>query len=641
MLPDRTYPVGAELTKEGAHFRLWAPTANNLAIVVTTKSGQSKVSMAEEGNGYYSCLIPDLPPGTLYQFELNGSSVHYPDPASRYQPEGPHGPSQLESGQQFKWSDSDWRGIQNKNLVIYEMHIGTFTQEGTYSAAIDELAELAELGITIIELMPLNEFDGDFGWGYDGVALYAPYHNYGKPDDLRRFINEAHKLGIGVILDVVYNHIGSSGCYLQKFSQSYFSKRFKSEWGDVFNFDEKNCASVREFIINNAIYWIKEFHFDGYRLDATQQIFDTSDEHIIAAIVKAAKTAAGDKELFIVGENEPQQRKLLTPASEGGYELDALWNDDFHHTARVAMTGNTGAYFTDYKGEPQEFISSIKYGFLFQGQWYKWQKKHRGSPTFGLNPDMFVHYLQSHDQVANGGRGKRIHQLANPALLRALTALLLLSPQTPMLFQGQEFGASAPFLYFADNNEDLVDIVAKGRNEFLYQFPPLATPAMQNFLSRPEKESTFNCCKLDFNERNKNSEIYQLHKDLLQLRKTDAVISGAEYSNIDGAVISTSAFVLRFFSSNSTNDRLLIINLGRDLSLSPAPEPLLAPHENYEWQLSWSSELPQYGGHGACEISINDKWLIPGLTAVLLKPNSISGNRHKTAEFIEKEMSNV
>jgi len=619
MFSERTYPVGAEIIKNGAHFRVWAPTANTLTLVVQLKSGQLKQVMTAEPGGYFSHLLPGLIHGSLYQFQLDDDSNLYPDPASRFQPLGPHGPSQLENNQ-FVWSDSNWDGINKANIILYEMHIGTFTQEGTYKAAAQELAELAALGITVIELMPVNEFDGDFGWGYDGVALYAPYHVYGTADELRHFIDQAHVLGIGVILDVVYNHVGSSGCYFHKFSDNYFSRLHQSEWGAGFNFDEQDCEPVREYIINNAIYWIKEFHFDGFRLDATQQIFDISSEHIISAIVRAAKQAAGEKNLYIIGENEPQQRKLITPIQENGYGLDSLWNDDFHHVCRVALTARTGAYFSDYKGEPQEFVSSIKYGFIFQGQWYKWQKKSRGSDTLDLLPTAFIHYLQSHDQIANGGRGKRIHQLANPALLRALTGLLLLGPQTPMLFQGQEFSASSPFLYFADNNKDIVDLVAKGRNEFLYQFLTLATPGMQDYLSRPDNVSTFNQSKLNLNERHTNSETYCLYKELLLLRKNDSVINGCDYSHVDGAVLSSTTFVIRYFSIVPNNNRLLIINLGRDLLLSPASEPLLAPHENHDWKLYWSSELPQYGGHGVCEISTQNDWLAPGFSAILLRP---------------------
>lgn len=308
MVFARSYPIGAEIANNGAHFRIWAPNAKKITLNITTKSDRLKIRMTPEQEGYSGCFVADVDPGALYQFQLDDGETLYPDPASRYQPLGPHGPSRLENNIHFAWSDAHWQGVVNANNVIYEMHIGTFTQEGTYQAAARELSELAALGITLIELMPINEFDGDFGWGYDGVGLYAPYHAYGTPDDLRYFIDRAHAVGMGVILDVVYNHVGSSGCYLHKFSTDYFSSRYKSDWGDVFNFDGKNCQPVREFIINNAVYWIKEFHFDGFRMDATQQIFDASDEHIISAIVSAARDAAGDRKLYIVGENEPQQK---------------------------------------------------------------------------------------------------------------------------------------------------------------------------------------------------------------------------------------------------------------------------------------------------------------------------------------------
>jgi maltooligosyltrehalose trehalohydrolase len=629
MVVARSYPIGAEIAQNGAHFRIWAPNAKNITLHIITKIERLSIIMTSEAGGYSSCFVPDVGPGALYQFQLDNDETLYPDPASRYQPLGPHGPSRLENINHFNWSDAHWQGVAQANNVIYEVHIGTFTQKGTLQAAADELPELAALGITLIELMPVNEFEGDFGWGYDGVALFAPYHGYGTPDDLRDFIDRAHALGMGVILDVVYNHVGASGCYLHKFSNDYFSVRYKSDWGDVFNFDGKNSQPVRELIITNAVYWIKEFHFDGFRLDATQQIFDSSDEHIISAVASAARAAAGNRKIYIVGENEPQQKKLVTSIQAKGYGLDSLWNDDFHHAARVALTGRTDAYYTDYKGKPQEFVASIKYGFLFQGQWYKWQKQRRGSASLDLPATRFVHYLQSHDQVANGGRGKRIHQLSHPALLRALTGLLLLGPQTPMLFQGQEFGASSPFLYFADNNVGMAEVVAKGRNQFLFQFPTLATPAMRSYLYRPEDISTFKQCKLNLDERQTNADIYQLHKELLHLRKTNPVLSGQELSHVDGAAISSTVFIIRYFSTVSNQDRLLVVNLGRDFLLSPVPEPLLAPHENHDWTLGWSSEYPQYGGHGACDVSTHDDWLMPGFSAALLTPVPLIESRVK------------
>ncbi|PUA28795.1 MAG: malto-oligosyltrehalose trehalohydrolase [Cellvibrio sp. 79] len=615
---QRRYPVGAEFTNNGVQFRVWAPRAKTVKIIINNT--ESAFEMMEEEHGYKSLTIPSAKPGDLYQFKLDDDKNLYPDPASRAQPSGPHGPSMVIDPATFIWTDEEWAGVQHQNNVIYEMHIGTFTRAGTFRAAVSEFKELVKLGVTIIELMPVNEFDGEFGWGYDGVDLYAPYHVYGTPDDLRYFVDEAHAAGLAVILDVVYNHVGSSGCYLTRFSTDYFSNRYKSEWGDTFNFDGKNSAPVREFIINNALYWIEEFHFDGFRVDATQQIFDASDEYILAAIVRQARLIAGKRTLYIAGENEPQNTRLLKPSSENGYGFDALWNDDFHHSARVAGTGRTAAYFSDYKGEMQEFISNLKYGFLYQGQYYQWQKQQRGTPSYGISAKHFIHYLQNHDQIANSGRGKRLHQLTQPALMRALTAILLLGPQTPLIFQGQEFGATTPFLYFADNPEPLAHAVDKGRKEFLHQFPYLAQPEMQSYLSRPDNLATFTQCKLNFYEREKNYEIYQLHKDLLRLRQTDRVFSGQDYDHIDGAIIGQSVFLMRFFSLQQNDDRLLIVNFGRDSDMTSVAEPLFAPHINHDWKLLWSSESPHYGGHGSAAAFSQKGWLIPGFSAAVLTP---------------------
>ncbi len=619
MSNQRRYPVGAEIVDDGVHFRIWAPTAKRVQIII--EKNNENIEMFAEENGYKSIFVPSLKAGDLYQFKLDDDDYLYPDPVSRAQPTGPHGPSMIINPLDFNWTDKHWKGVQKKSNVIYEMHVGTFTKEGTFAAAAIELNELAKLGITIIELMPVNEFEGEFGWGYDGVDLYAPYHAYGTPDNLRSFIDKAHSLGIGIILDVVYNHAGSSGCYLKKFSLDYFSTRYKSEWGDAFNFDGKNAAPVREFFINNARYWIDEFHFDGFRFDATQQIFDSSADYILATIVRSVQEVAGNRQLYISGENEPQNTQLIKSRDKDGYGFDALWNDDFHHSAIVAATGRSAAYFSDYKGGPQEFISNLKYSFLYQGQFYQWQKKQRGTPTFGIPPTAFIHYLQNHDQIANTGRGKRLHQLTNPALMRALTAILLLGPQTPLIFQGQEFGASSPFLYFADNPEKLAQQVAKGRNEFLQQFPNLAQPEMQPYLSRPDNLATFTQCKLNFTEREKNYETYQLHKDLLTLRQTDNVFSGNNYSHIDGAILSNTIIIFRFFSLKKNDDRLLIVNFNSDTELSPAPEPLLAPHINHTWKLIWSSESPHYGGNGNAAPFSLEQWQIPGFSAAVLVPD--------------------
>jgi maltooligosyltrehalose trehalohydrolase len=502
------------------------------------------------------------------------------------------------------------------------MHVGVFTREGTLAAAAAQLKELSELGVTCVELMPVAEFPGSFGWGYDGVCLYAPTRLYGEPDDLRRFVNEAHEVGVAVILDVVYNHLGPDGNYLGQFSEHYVTERHKTEWGDALNFDGHHSAPVREFFLSNARHWVEEYHFDGLRLDATQSIQDDSGEHFLAALTREVHRAANGRETIVVGENEPQDTRMLLSHERGGYGLDGLWNDDFHHAALVALTGRNEAYYSDYRGTPQEFVSAAKYGFLYQGQRYKWQRHRRGTPTYGLAPQVFVNFLENHDQVANSARGARVHKLTSPARLRALTALLLLAPGTPMLFMGQEFASSAPFYYFADHETELAAKVRRGRAEFLAQFRSVATRETRTHLVDPGDAATFERCKLDFSERETHREVYELHRDLLCLRRGDAVFSSQEPRGVDGAILSADAFVLRFFGREEMegDDRLLVVNLGSDLNLNPAPEPLLAPPAGKVWATLWSSEDYRYGGTGTPPLETKGGWCIPGRAAVALRP---------------------
>jgi maltooligosyltrehalose trehalohydrolase len=614
--PMRRLPIGAEpLPGGGVHFRVWAPGCR---VVTVEIDGLASVALQAETEGYFSLLTASAEAGMRYRFRLDSGEALLPDPASRFQPDGPHGPSEIIDPGDFAWTDQMWRGRAREQLVIYEMHVGTFTPEGSWEAASRELPALAELGITCLEIMPVAEFAGRFGWGYDGVDLFAPTHLYGRPDDFRHFVDRAHALGIAVILDVVYNHVGADGNYLELFSVAYFTDRYENEWGDAINFDGPDSGPTREFFIANAGYWIDEYHLDGLRLDATQQIFDRSDDHIIAAIVRQVRSAGRGRKTFVVGENEPQQARLLRPAEHGGFGLDSLWNDDFHHGAMVALTGRHEAYYSDYRGRPREFVAAAKHGFLYQGQRYQWQQKPRGTPTLDLPAECFVVFLQNHDQIANSGTGERCHALTSPARLRAMTAYLLLMPGIPMLFQGQEFAASTPFFYFADPCNELSPSVREGRRTFLAQFPGLATSQMQARLTDPGDIETFRRTVLDLGERQRHASVYALHRDLLALRRTDPVL-GQRPCRVDGAALSEEAWLLRFFSEDGA-DRLLIVNLGRDLLLGSAPEPLVAPVEGQAWRLLWSSENPAYGGSGGPVQDDHCDWLISGQSAAVLAP---------------------
>jgi maltooligosyltrehalose trehalohydrolase len=613
---ERRLPVGAEvLSGGGVHFRVWAPRRRQVEVAL---DGGPAVRLGAEGGGYFSGRVAEAGAGALYRYRLDGEGP-FPDPASRFQPQGPHGPSQVIDPGAFRWTDGDWKGVGRDGQVLYELHVGTFTREGTWEAASRELPALAELGVTVVEMMPVAEFPGRFGWGYDGVDLFAPTRLYGSPDDLRRFIDRAHAAGVGVILDVVYNHFGPDGNYLKQFAEDYFTDRYKNEWGEAINFDGTNVGPVREYFVANAGYWVDEFHFDGLRLDATQQIFDRSKEHILAAVARRVRQAARGRATLLVAENEPQEVKLVRPVEHGGYGLDMLWNDDFHHTALVALTGRREAYYSDYLGTPQELVAAAKWGYLYQGQRYGWQKKRRGTPTFGLPPAAFVNFTQNHDQVANSARGLRDHRLTSFAQYRAMTALTLLMPGTPMLFQGQEFAASSSFFYFADHNPELAKLVRKGRAEFLAQFPSIATPEMQACLPDPADPRTFERCKLDLSERERHAEAAALHKDLLRLRREERPLRVRKAGDVDGAVLGPAAFVLRYFGG-AGDDRLLVVNFGTDLRLAPAPEPLLAPPEGRRWDVLWSSEDPCYGGCGTAALEGEEGWRLPGHAAVLLRP---------------------
>jgi len=621
MRTQRRLPIGAELVGGEAHFRVWAPRRRRVAVALEAGRAAGEHALEREPHGHFFGRVAGAAAGDLYRFRLDGGEP-LPDPASRSQPDGPHGPSQLIDPAAFLWTDSDWRGVALRGQVLYELHVGTFTPEGTWAAANRELPALADLGVTVIELVPVAEFPGRFGWGYDGTHLFSPTRLYGTPDDMRRFTDAAHRHGLGVILDVVYNHLGPDGNVLVEFAPEYFSERHENDWGKAMNFDGHCSAPVREFVLSNAAYWVEEFHIDGLRIDATQAIYDESPEHIVAAVARRVRDAAGGRDTIVIHENEPQEAKYVRPASRGGYGLDGMWNDDFHHSATVALTGRNEAYYWDHLGRPQEFVSAAKYGYLFQGQRCAWQERRRGTQAFDLDPWQFVNFIQNHDQVANSGRGLRAHRLTSPGRLRAMTALLLLVPGTPLLFQGQEFAASAPFFYFADHKPELADRVKRGRAGFLRQFRRLDHPGIADEIPDPADPATFERCKLDHRERESHAEVYRLHKDLIALRMADPAFRGQRPRGVDGAVLGERAFALRFFAGRRA-DRLLLVNLGPDLHLDRAPEPLLAPPDGCAWQTLWSSEDRQYGGDGTPPAETLDGWHVMGEAAAVLAPEPL------------------
>ena len=612
-MPPPRQPIGATPTAGGTLFVVWALGHDSVSAII---EGFGSFPLAAVGDGYFTAEVANVGPGARYQFSVDQGPAR-PDLASRWQPDGTEGVSVV-TGSDFAWADHEWAGVERRDQVIYQLHIGTFTSAGTWQAAIERLPALKQLGVSLLHLMPIATFKGRFGWGYDTVLPYAPLAPYGTPDDAKAFVDAAHAAGLGVILDVVYNHVGI-GEYFHAYSPHYFTDRYENEWGASFNFDDEGSRAVRDFIVDNACYWIREFHFDGLRLDATQALFDASDDHIIAEITREARAAAGQRKLYMLAENQPQDHRIIDPPEQGGYGLDAQVSDDFQHSVRVASTGHNDFYYRDYLGTPQELVSALKYGFLYQGQRSDMRDAAYGTYNLATPPEHIVHFLENHDQIANSARGFRLAATTSPARVRAITALLLLGPQTPCLFQGQEFGASNPFLYFLGLEGDEARDVAEGRRCSVSNFPSVIDPLMQTRLPDPAAVETFERSKLDWAEADRHAPLLALHRDLLTLRRTVSAFSQYTERRIDGAVLGDAALLVRYFTKDPAEHRLLLVNLGRDLHMAVIAEPLLAPPDGRRWVLEWSSEHPHYDGAGRRPLDTDKFWILPGDTAIVLR----------------------
>ncbi len=593
----RRLPVGAEPQPNGgAHFRVWAPDRSQVEVLLD--GVRTATPLRPEAAGYFAGPVADVTAGGRYRYRLDQGDA-FPDPASRFQPEGPHGPSEIIDPAAFRWTDSGWRGLRLQGQVFYELHVGTFTPEGTWTAASRELPRLADLGVTAVEAMPVADFPGRFGWGYDGVNLFAPTRLYGRPDDFRGFVNRAHELGVGVILDVVYNHLGPDGNYLGQFARRYVTERHATPWGPAPNYDGPDAGPVRELVLANAGYWIEEFHLDGLRLDASHTIYDESPDHILAAIGRTVRERARGRGTLVIAEDEPERVALALPAAQGGMGLDGIWHDDFHHAAIVAAGGKREGYYRSFQGSAGELVAVIRGTLQAPG---------------ALEPARLVTFLQNHDQIAHSARGLRLHALTSPGRWRAVSAFLLLSPGTPLLFMGQEFAASSPFLFFADHGPELAPLVRRGRAQYLAQFESVADPAMQALLDDPGSPDTFAQCRLDPGEWGRHQEAVALHRDLLQLRRDDSAFSRQQAPR--GQPVGAMALGLRFARDDGL-DRLLLINLGHDLALGGELGELLTTQEGAAWNLIWSSEDPRYGG-GGTPAAAREGQLIPAESALVL-----------------------
>lgn len=488
--------LGATPSLKGTAFHVWAPTAKSVEVVY--ESLERIFPLTRAPDGYFSGLDPLASVGALYRIRSDDQTP-FPDPASRFQPQGVHGPSQIVDPTGFKWTDASWRGLPWNRTVFYEVHVGTFSPEGTFDGVRSRLPYLRDLGITAIELMPVADFPGQRNWGYDGVNLFAPARCYGSPDDLRRLVNEAHGRGLAVYLDVVYNHLGPDGNYLGAFSPFYLTDRHQSAWGAGVNLDGEHSAPVRRFFIENAQRWIGEYHFDGLRLDATHALRDDGPIHFLSELSAAVKTQATDREVHLVAEDHRNLNLMVRSPHEKGWGLDAVWADDFHHEIRVALAGDRDGYFADFSGDLADIAKTVRQGWFFTGQHSKHLKGPRG--TDPVSPEKCVICLQNHDQVGNRAMGDRLHHTLEGSSYRAATALLLTAPETPLLFMGQEWGTRSPFLYFTDHNEELGRLVTQGRREEFKSFRAFADPEVRSRIPDPQSPSTFELSHLPWDEQ--------------------------------------------------------------------------------------------------------------------------------------------
>jgi malto-oligosyltrehalose trehalohydrolase len=530
-------PFGAELTDDGAvRFRLWAPAAERVALELDGNSApEHLLDMADAGAGWFERTTDLAHPGSRYRFRITGPRVEagraVPDPAARCQPDGVHAASEVIDPTAHRWGEAErhWRGRPWESAVFYELHVGTFSPEGTFAGAARRLRHLAELGVTAVELMPVAAFPGARGWGYDGVFQYAPYAGYGRPEDLKALVEQAHALGLMVFLDVVYNHFGPEGNYLHLYAPDFFTERHHTPWGAGINFDGPHARPVRDFFIHNALYWLEEYRFDGLRLDAVHAIADDGEPHILTELAEAVAAGPGrERNVHLVLENDANAARHLAREPDGRPRwYAAQWNDDFHHAAHVLLTGEADGYYADYGAQPVYWLARcLAEGFGYQGERSGFRgDRPRGEPGGHLPPTAFVNFLQNHDQAGNRAFGERLHQLTTPRALRAATAILLLAPAPPLLFMGQPRGADSPFLFFCDFGDDLADAVTAGRRREFARFAQFADEAARAAIPDPNDPDTFARSRLDWAalDEPQHRQWRDFHRRLLSLRHGEIV----------------------------------------------------------------------------------------------------------------------
>jgi malto-oligosyltrehalose trehalohydrolase len=521
-------PFGADVREDGSvRFRLWAPAAKTVAVVIAERRVET-LAMAAGKDGWFELETNAARGLSRYSFLID-NQTRVPDPVSRFQPQDVHGPSQVIDPRSFRWTDDDWRGRPFQEAIIYELHVGAFSASGLYSGVQERLDYLVDLGVTAIELMPLSDFAGKRNWGYDGVLPYAPDSSYGRPEELKALINAAHNKGLMMFLDVVYNHFGPEGNYLRAYAPQFFTDRHQTPWGEGINFDGDQSRTVRDYFIHNSLYWLTEYNFDGLRFDAVNAILDDSKPDILVELAETVRQRiSAERQVHLILENEKNQAKYLRRRTTNRpVHFDAQWNDDIHHAMHALITGEADGYYTDYAEKPVHYLGRcLTEGFGFQNDPSKYREgERRGEPSADLPPTAFVSFLQNHDQIGNRAVGDRIDNCAKPEAIRAMTAIFLLAPQPPLLFMGEEFAASTPFLFFCDFTKDLAKAVTEGRRNEFSKFERFKNPDARLHIPDPNDIITFERSTLDWASLDDDYYLdwLKLHRRLLQLRKEHVV----------------------------------------------------------------------------------------------------------------------
>lgn len=603
----RERPVlGARPGAAGVEYRVWAPdhASAQVEIMRADSAEAERLPLTRDDRGYFTGLDAAGRAGDLYLFRL-GRRAGLPDPASRFQPRGVQGPSQVIDGKSYAWTTTNWRRPPMRGRVIYELHIGAFTTEGTFRAAIEHLDDLVELGVNTLELMPLADFVGERNWGYDGVMLFAPARCYGTPDDLRALVDAAHARGLAVVLDVVYNHLGPTGNVLPTYSRQHLHPEKKSMWGATLNFDGEASGPVRDFFLRNAEMWLDDYRFDGLRLDSIHTIADESEMHLVAEITALAASRGA----FVIAEDERNVARTIEERGSDGWGVNAVWADDFHHTVRVALTGQGESHFGSYQGSMEEWAATLQRGWLFHGQYFPHWRRSRGTDARHLPPERFVYAISNHDQVGNRPLGDRLHHVVSPDAYRAVSLLLCLVPYTPMIFMGQEWATSARFPFFTHQPGEVGRKMAEARLEELKRYGVEPPPEVVARMPDPQAETTFLEAKLPWSERHASPyrEMLALYRAALGLRATHAIFRSAPRGHWRAQAIHNAFLGVRWF--DVTGDWLLIVSVAPGAQFSFDGIPFHQCRVGYRWEPVLHSNEPRFGGPADAEDG--DRWIAP------------------------------